>query len=90
MSRKVIVYLIDDFDGKAADETVLFGLDGVTYEIDLSAKNAKKLRANLQPWVHCGPADRRISPAPRCWGEQQVNRSQAKRRNSPVGTQKRL
>jgi Lsr2 len=46
--------LIDDFDGKPADETVQFALDGVRYEIDLSAKNAEKLREGLQPWVNAG------------------------------------
>jgi hypothetical protein len=51
MAKKVIVSLIDDFDGKSADETVQFGLDGVRYEIDLSAKNAQKLREELRPWV---------------------------------------
>jgi Lsr2 len=54
MARKVVVSLIDDSDGKPADETVQFALDGVSYEIDLSAKNAKKLRADLQPWVDAG------------------------------------
>jgi hypothetical protein len=54
MAKKVIVSLIDDFDGKAADETVQFALDGVRYEIDLSAKNAKKLRAHMQRWVDAG------------------------------------
>ena len=54
MVQKVLVSLIDDFDGKPADETVQFGLDGVSYEIDLSAKNAKKLREHLQPWVNVG------------------------------------
>jgi len=36
--------LIDDLDGSTADETVKFTLDGVQYEIDLSKKNAAKLR----------------------------------------------
>jgi hypothetical protein len=36
MAKKVTVTLVDDFDGEgAADETVEFGLDGVSYEIDL-------------------------------------------------------
>ena len=52
MAKKVTVTLVDDFDGEgAADETVEFGLDGVTYEIDLSAKNATKLRNDLKQWV---------------------------------------
>jgi hypothetical protein len=55
MAKKVTVTLVDDFDGAgAADETVEFGLDGVTYEIDLSSKNAKKLRDDLKLWVEKG------------------------------------
>src|ERR1700675_353625 len=55
MAKKVTVTLVDDFDGSgAADETVEFGLDGVTYEIDLSAKNAAKLRSDLKGWVDAG------------------------------------
>ena len=58
MAKKVTVTLVDDFDGEgAADETVEFGLDGVTYEIDLSAKNATKLRNDLKQWVE---ASRRV------------------------------
>src|SRR6202000_314968 len=55
MAKKVTVTLVDDFDGAgAADETVEFGLDGVTYEIDLSNKNAAKLRGDLKQWVAAG------------------------------------
>src|ERR1700746_487733 len=55
MAKKVTVALVDDFDGAgAADETVEFGLDGVTYEIDLSSKNAKKLRDDLKVWGERG------------------------------------
>ncbi len=55
MAKKVTVTLVDDFDGEgAADETVEFAVDGVTYEIDLSAKNAKALRADIQKWVQAG------------------------------------
>jgi Lsr2 len=58
MAKKVTVTLVDDFDGEAAaDETVQFGLDGVSYEIDLSTKNAKKLRDDLKVWVE---ASRRV------------------------------
>ncbi|MFF0814608.1 Lsr2 family protein [Rhodococcus sp. NPDC003318] len=52
MAKKVTVTLIDDVDQEsAADETVEFGLDGVTYEIDLSSENAGKLREQLAEWV---------------------------------------
>jgi hypothetical protein len=51
MAQRVQVILEDDFDGGKAEETVSFGLDGVDYEIDLSAKNAKALRSALDAWV---------------------------------------
>lgn len=55
MARKVVVTLIDDYDGTSpATETVSFALDGVSYEIDLSGRNAESLRALLEPWVSAG------------------------------------
>jgi nucleoid-associated protein Lsr2 len=52
MAQQVTVTLVDDIDGtNVADETIGFALDGVNYEIDLSTKNAKQLRQDLQPWV---------------------------------------
>ena len=51
MAQKVQVVLIDDLDGGDATETVTFGLDGATYEIDLSEQNARQLRDALAPWV---------------------------------------
>jgi hypothetical protein len=55
MAKKVTVTLVDDFDGDGpADETVEFSIDGVSYEIDLSARNAKKLRDDLKQWIEAG------------------------------------
>ncbi|WP_454296230.1 histone-like nucleoid-structuring protein Lsr2 [Salana multivorans] len=51
MVQKVSYVLIDDIDGGEAAESVTFGLDGVTYEIDLSADNAAKLREALAGWI---------------------------------------
>ncbi len=51
VARKVEVQLIDDLDGSKAEETVKFAIDGTNYEIDLSKKNASKLRAGLEPFV---------------------------------------
>src|SRR5690349_14384123 len=51
MAQKVQVILVDDMDGGAADETVSFGLDGVSYEIDLSDKNAAAFREALAQYV---------------------------------------
>ena len=54
MAQKVQVILVDDVDGGEAAETVSFALDGVSYEIGLSEKNAKKLRGAVQPWLTAG------------------------------------
>ncbi|MEU2610641.1 Lsr2 family protein [Micromonospora sp. NPDC007271] len=54
MAKQIIHKLIDDVDGGDADETVRFGLDGVQYEIDLSAANAEKLRDIFAPYTAHG------------------------------------
>ncbi len=51
MAQRVHIVLEDDMDGGTAEQTVTFGLDGTTYEIDLSAQNAAKLRDALAPYV---------------------------------------
>ena len=57
MAKKVKTWLTDDYEagttGKEvdADQTVMFGLDGKNYEIDLSSKNATKLRTEMQQWL---------------------------------------
>jgi hypothetical protein len=54
MSQKVEIVLVSDLDGGPADETVHFGLDGTTYEIDLSADDAAALREALKQYVQAG------------------------------------
>lgn len=51
MAQQTIVTLVDDLDGSQASQTVEFGLDGVSYEIDLSESNAAKLRDALAGYV---------------------------------------
>ncbi|HWE90746.1 MAG TPA: Lsr2 family protein [Pseudonocardiaceae bacterium] len=51
MAQKVTVALVDDLDGTEAEETVEFGLDGATYQIDLSDDNAERLRDALADYV---------------------------------------
>lgn len=51
MAKQVITVLTDDLDGGDADRTIEFGLDGVNYTIDLSEKNAGKLRKALDPYL---------------------------------------
>lgn len=54
MAKRTIHMLVDDLDGGEADETVKFAIDGTQYEIDLSKKNANKMRELLQPYVAAG------------------------------------
>jgi Lsr2 len=54
MAQKVKIILVDDLDGGSADETVRFGLDGASYEIDLSSGNAAELRSALERFVSHG------------------------------------
>jgi hypothetical protein len=65
VAQKHIVQLIDDVDGSTATETVQFAIDGSSYEIDLNAKNAAKLRDSLAGYVaNARRATRGASHAP--------------------------
>ncbi len=55
MAQKVNIVLIDDIDkGSEGAETVTFGLDGTTYEIDLNAEHAAELRDALALYIGHG------------------------------------
>ena len=54
MAKQVVTLLTDDLDGSKADGTVEFGVDGINYTIDLSKKNAGKLRKALEPYIRAG------------------------------------
>lgn len=58
VARNVSVVITDDMDGSAGAETVAFGLDGVSYEIDLAQPNRVRLAGALAPFIEAG---RRIS-----------------------------
>src|SRR5215212_9733336 len=70
MAQKMLTELTDDTNGKPADETVTFGLDGRDFEIDLTSKNATALRKAFDTYIQHG---RRVggrrgrggAPAPR-------------------------
>lgn len=51
MAQKVNIVLVDDIDGSEAVETVAFGLDGSSYEIDLNKKHAAALREAVASYV---------------------------------------
>jgi hypothetical protein len=44
----------DDIDGTANAETIEFGIEGVTYTIDLSESNAAALLEALEPFISAG------------------------------------
>jgi hypothetical protein len=79
MAQRTMVRLTDDLSGAdipaGKGETLSFGLDGWSYEIDLTAKNASGLRKALRPYIEAvarsrapvgarpGPGSR-LTPAP--------------------------
>ena len=71
MARNVAVVVTDDIDGSPEAETVTFGLDGTTYEIDLGEANRTKFNAAFAPYIEAG---RRIS---RTRGSSSATRSPA-------------
>ncbi|MDR0433285.1 MAG: Lsr2 family protein [Bifidobacteriaceae bacterium] len=77
MAQRVQVLLVDDIDGRTADETVTFALDGVAYEIDLTNENAMRLREALNRWI--GGARRVSGRARRGQGRRPSGNSQTAR-----------
>src|SRR5262245_9203827 len=80
MARRIVHQLVDDLDGTVLEvgegETVLFSLDGVAYEIDLTDDNAAALRAAFAQYVS---AARTISAAR---ASAPASRSSARRRRT--------
>jgi hypothetical protein len=70
MAKTVSVVVTDDLDGSPDAETVAFGFDGHSYEIDLGKKNRARLQKSLQPFMEAGrrTAVRRTAKAPRAAG----------------------
>lgn len=68
MAKEIITRLRDDIDGSEASRTVVFGWDGVQYELDLSNKNATAFGKLIEPYVS----------AARRTGGRQVRRTTAK------------
>jgi hypothetical protein len=55
MATFTIVQFVDDLDGSTTDvATHRFTVDGVTYEIDLSAPNTARLRDAFAPYIAAG------------------------------------
>jgi Lsr2 len=95
------IRLVDDLDGDPADGTIELGLDGHTYEIDLSKPNTDRLHELLAPFVQAarrtrsrGPARRRRSaaaaPAPVDREQNQAMREWARQRGMKVADRGRV
>lgn len=65
MAEQRLVQLIDDLDGSEAEEKVTFSLEGTSYEVDLSTRNAEKLRKAMAPYVQAARRTSGPSPAGR-------------------------
>lgn len=62
-TEKTLIIYTDDIDGEEYPqeqiETVAFGLDGKTYEIDLNPEHARQLRDALDLYISHGRLQRR-------------------------------
>ena len=83
MAQKVQIIKTDDLENSdvPADETITFALDGTTYEIDLSEKNAADLRDTFARYVG---AARKVTrggggPSPRSSPRQPAHRGRMDR-----------
>ena len=74
MAMVTTVTVYDDLDGSPAQESVEFALDGIRYEIDLSAQNAAKLRRALARFI---ANSRKATPGP----DRPVSVAQMRRRS---------
>jgi nucleoid-associated protein Lsr2 len=60
MATRTTIALEDDINGGPAEETLQFRLGTAEYEIDLNAKNARRFRAQMAPFIdHARKAGRR-------------------------------
>jgi hypothetical protein len=51
MAKRTLVTTYDDLDGSGGAESMSFGLDGRSYEIDLASKNKAKLDKAMAPYL---------------------------------------
>jgi Lsr2 len=76
MAKKVTTTLQDDLDGSPAAGTVHFALGGSEFEIDLSEKNARQFRRQIDPFLEHARRARKATTAAR------ANRSAAGRKRT--------
>ena len=62
MAKTVNVIVTDDIDGSSGAETVVFSLQGQSYEIDLAPANRRRMQESLQPFIDAGRSIGRRTP----------------------------
>src|SRR6266536_3189749 len=79
MARKTVVELFDDIDGSPAEETVVFSLDGIEYQIDLSGAHIAALRAAFAPYIGQARTAGTVksAPTPRAAGRTSTDRERS-------------
>nr|BFE73142.1 Lsr2 family protein [Actinoplanes digitatis] len=95
MAKTIVTLLTDDIDGSEADRTIEFGLDGVSYTIDLSEKNTGKLRKALDPYLAVASrvgrsGAQRSHPVPRHGCRTRPDEPRAEPGDPGMGRQERL
>jgi hypothetical protein len=68
MAKTVSVVVTDDLDGSPGAETVSFGFDGHSYQIDLGEKNLAEFGNSLQPFMEAGRRTAARKAAPKAAG----------------------
>lgn len=61
MARIERIILTDDIDGSEAVSTLTFGVNGRSYEIDLSAENLEKFHSAIEEFVSAASQSKRNS-----------------------------
>lgn len=54
VAKRKLTVLVDDIDGSPADGSVIFGIDGAAFEVDLAEPNERVLRESIAKF--CGAA----------------------------------
>jgi hypothetical protein len=82
MAQTVSTVIVDDLDGSADARPVHFGLDNVSYEIDLSDVNLQGFDESLRAWVQHArrmPASGRTVRTPTRGANQDVDLADVRR-----------
>ena len=85
MARQVQIALIDDIDGSEAAESIVFGIGGQHYEIDLNEDNAEAFREAFKPYIKVARTSKQFTPK-----EAPAIRAWAKENNVKVNARGRL